>query len=359
MKQSSLLCHLDVDARGLGIGVSHHVLDRLDVHALLDQQSSEGMPQGVGRDLRITDPDAPKPLLDNAAYGLPDDAVVTPALVGDEQRVTLGEVAVGDIFLQPLDGVRMQDDDLVLIRAALELDVEDRLSLARREVADVDSLHLTSAQAVEQHQRDHQPVAAADHRLGVDTPQQPECLICHEGQFAVFGVSLTALNPGGDVVAVAAPLTESIEELKDGDEAVHRVDTLTFGLKLLLVLQHMGALRGAGVNIPPGQPPKPESDLPFVVQFGRREDIALRDPFGDYFVQLESSSHFFRILCSTQWLCNGFISFEIPMLISYFADILSLITLKWKEVSMSKILFTLGATGIMREACSAVDFQMR
>ena len=58
MKQPSLLRHLDIDARGLGIGVSHHILDRLDIHTLLDHQGAEGMPQRVRRYLRIADADA-------------------------------------------------------------------------------------------------------------------------------------------------------------------------------------------------------------------------------------------------------------------------------------------------------------
>ena len=37
-----------------------------------------------------------------------------------------------------------------------------------------------------------------------------------------------------------------------------------------------------------------KSDFPFVVLLGRREDVALRDPFGDYFVQLESRFHSFK-----------------------------------------------------------------
>ena len=41
MEQPSLLRHLDIDARGLRIGVSHHILDRLDVYALFDHQRPE------------------------------------------------------------------------------------------------------------------------------------------------------------------------------------------------------------------------------------------------------------------------------------------------------------------------------
>ena len=67
MKQSSLLRHLDIDARSLGIGVSHHILDRLDVHTLLDHQCPERMPQRMGRDLRIADADACQPALRNFA----------------------------------------------------------------------------------------------------------------------------------------------------------------------------------------------------------------------------------------------------------------------------------------------------
>lgn len=44
MEQSSLLRHLDIDARGLRIGVSHHILDRLDVYTLFDHQRSERVP---------------------------------------------------------------------------------------------------------------------------------------------------------------------------------------------------------------------------------------------------------------------------------------------------------------------------
>ena len=145
MKQSSLLGHLDVDPRCLGVRVSHHILDCFDVHTLLDQQRSEGVAQRVGRDFRVADTDAPEPLLHDAPDGLPDQTVIAPALVGDKQWIVLREVSVRDILLQPFDGVRMQDDDLVFVRAALALDVEDRLTLALREVADIDSFYFAGA----------------------------------------------------------------------------------------------------------------------------------------------------------------------------------------------------------------------
>lgn len=168
MKQSSLLCHLDIDARSLGVGVSHHVLDRLDVHTLLNQQRPEGVPQRVGRNLRVADTDTSEPLLHDAADGLPDKAVVAPAFMGNEQRIVLCKVTVCDILLQPLDGVRMQDDDLILVHAALALDVEDRLAFTFGDVPDVDALHLAGAKPVEEHQRDHQPVAASDNCFRID-----------------------------------------------------------------------------------------------------------------------------------------------------------------------------------------------
>lgn len=168
MKQSSLLCHLDINPRRLGVGVSHHVLDRLDVHTLLDQQRPEGVPQRVGRNLRVADADISEPLLHDAADGLPNKAVVAPAFMGDEQRIVLCKVTVCDILLQPLDGVRVQDDDLILVRAALALDIEDRLAFALGEIANIDSLDFAGAQTVEQHQRDHQPVAAADNCFRID-----------------------------------------------------------------------------------------------------------------------------------------------------------------------------------------------
>ena len=168
MKQSSLLCHLDINPRRLGVGVSHHVLDRLDIHPLLDHERPERMPQRVRRNLRVADTDAPQSLLHDATDGLPDKAVIAFCLMGDEQRIVLCKVTVCDILLQPLDGVRMQDDDLILVHAALALDVEDRLAFALGEIANIDSLDFAGAKPVEEHQRDHQPVAAADNCFRID-----------------------------------------------------------------------------------------------------------------------------------------------------------------------------------------------
>ena len=56
----------------------------------------------------------------------------------------------------------MQHDDLVLVRAPFALNAEDRLPSAFGEVADIDALHLAGSKPVEEHQRNHQSVAAPD-----------------------------------------------------------------------------------------------------------------------------------------------------------------------------------------------------
>ncbi len=152
MEQPSLLRHLDIDARGLRIGVSHHILDRLDVYALFDHQCPKRVPQRVRRDLWMRDADPCQSLFDDPSDRLPHEPVVALRLVGYEERSVAVEVSIGDILLQPRDRVGMQHDDLVLIRAPLALNAEDRLPLALGEVADVDTLRLAGAKPVEEHQ---------------------------------------------------------------------------------------------------------------------------------------------------------------------------------------------------------------
>lgn len=294
MEQSPLLCHLDVDARRLGVGVAHHIFDRFDVHALLDHECPEGVSQRVRGDLRMRNADPRQSLLYDSADGLALESVVAFRFVGDEQRIALGKIPVGDILLQPRNGLRMQDDDLIFVGTPLALDREDRLAFARRKVSDVDALHFAGTEPIEEHQGDHQTVAPADRRAGIDTLQQPECLIGCQRQLTVFGVSLATSDSDSDVIVIAAPFAEAVEQLEDRDKAVHGIDTLASGLQVLFVLQHMAAFRSAGVDILSAQPPEPESDLPFVVLLGRREDVALRNPFGDYLIQLESRFHSFK-----------------------------------------------------------------
>lgn len=230
MQQPSLLRHLDIDARGFRIGVFHHILDRLDVHALLDHQRPERVAQRVRRNLRMHDADASETLFDDATDRLPHEPVVAFRFMGNEERRVVVEVPVGDILLQPLDRVGMQHDDLVLVRTPLALDVEYRLSLALGEVANIDAFHFAGPQTVEQHQRDHQSVAASDDGQSIDAVQQPECLLRRKRQLAVLRMPLAAADPGGNVVVVAAPLAESIKQLEYRNEAVHCIDALAVGL---------------------------------------------------------------------------------------------------------------------------------
>lgn len=293
MEQSSLLRHLDIDARGLRIGVSHHILDRLDVYVLFDHQRPERVPQRVGRDLRMRDADAGKTLFDDPPDRLPHEPVVALRLVGYEERSIAVEVPIGDILLQPRDCVGMQHDDLVLVRASLALDAEDRLPLAFGEVADVDTLRLAGTKSVEEHQRNHQSVAAPDDGRGIDAVQQPERLLRRQRQFAVLRMAFAAADPCGDIVVVALSLAEAVKQLEDRNEAVHGIDALAVGLQLLLVLQDVPTLRRTGIDIVRRQPPEPQRDFASVVPFGGREYVALRNPFGDDFSQILRCAHFF------------------------------------------------------------------
>lgn len=219
MEQSSLLRHFDIDARGLRIGVSHHILDRLDIYALFDHQRPERVPQRMRRDLRMRDADTGKALFDDPPDRLPHEPVVALRLVGYEERSVAVEVPAGDILLQPRDRVGMQHDDLVLVRASLALNAEDRLPLALGEVADVDTLRLAGAKPVEEHQRNHQSVAAPDGGRGIDAVQQPERLLRRQRQFAVLRMAFAAADPGSDIAVVALSLAEAVKQLEDRNEA--------------------------------------------------------------------------------------------------------------------------------------------
>ena len=106
----------------------------------------------------------------------------------------------------------MQHDDLILIRTALALNIEDWLALALREVPDINSLDLAGTKTVEQHQRDHQPVAAADYGFGINAVQQPKCLLRREWQLAILGMPLAAFDAGSNILIVTMPFTKPIEE---------------------------------------------------------------------------------------------------------------------------------------------------
>lgn len=271
--------------------MSHHILDRLDVYALLDHQRTERVPQRVRRNLRMRDADAGETLLDDTSDRLPHEPIVALRLVGYEERSVAVEVPIGDILLQPRDRVWMQYDDLVLVRASLALDMEDRLPLALGEIADVDTLHLAGTKPVEEHQRDHQPVAASDDSRSIDAVQQPERLLRRQRQFAVLRMAFAAADPGSDIVVVALPLAEAVKQFEDRNETVRRIDALAFGLQVLFVLQDVPTLRRTGIDIAHRQPPEPQRDFAPVVPFGGREYVALRNPFGDDFIQVKGRSH--------------------------------------------------------------------
>ena len=275
MEQSSLLRHLDIDARGLRIGVSHHILDRLDIYALFDHQRPERVPQRMRRDLRMRDADAGETLFDDPPDRLPHEPVVALRLVGYEERSVAVEVSIGNILLQPRDRFGMQHDDLVLVCAPFALDAEDRLPLALGEVADVDTLHLASAEPVEEHQRNHQSVAASDDSRGIDAVQQPKCLLCRQRKFAVLRMAFAAADPCGDIVVVALSLAEAVKQFEDRNEAVHGIDALAVGLQLLFILQDVPTLRRTGIDIVRRQPPEPQRDFAPVVPLGGGEYVAL------------------------------------------------------------------------------------
>lgn len=275
MEQPSLLRHLDIDARGLRIGVSHHILDRLDVYALFDHQRPERVPQRMRRNLRMRDADAGEASFDDPPDRLSHEPVVALRLVGYKERSTAVEVPIGDILLQPRDRVGMQHDDLVLVRASLALDTENRLPLALGEVADVDTLRLAGTEPVEEHQRNHQSVATSDGGRSIDAVQQPERLLRRQRQFAVLRMAFAAADPCGDIVVVALSLAETVKQLEDRNKAVHSIDALAFGLQLLFVLQNVPTLRRTGIDIVRRQPPEPQRDFAPVVPFGGREYVAL------------------------------------------------------------------------------------
>ena len=212
--------------------------------------------------------------------------------MGYEERSVAVEVPIGDILFQPCDRVGMQHDDFVLVRAPFALDAEDRQSLALGEVADVDTLHLAGTKPIEEHQRNHQSVATPDGSRNIDAVQQPERLLRRQRQFAVLRMAFATADPGSDIVVVALSLAEAVKQLEDRNEAVHSIDALAFSLQLLFVLQDVPTLRRTGIDIMRRQPPEPQRDFAPVIPFGGREYVALRNPFGDDFIQVKGRSHF-------------------------------------------------------------------
>lgn len=72
---------------------------------------------------------------------------------------------------------------------------------------------------------------------------------------------LAALDPCNDVVIIAAPLAEPVEELEDRNETIYGIDAFTLGLQILFILQHMPTLRRVSIDIVGRQPPEPQRDL--------------------------------------------------------------------------------------------------
>ena len=299
MQEFTLLRHLDIDARGSGVGVSHHILDRLDVHALLDHQRSERMPQRVCREFRMRKADAGQSLLHDAADGLAYQSIVASGFVRDEERRGGIPRPVGNVLGKTLHGVGMQHDDLVLLRAAFPLDGQHRFALPLREVPEVDAFHLAGTQSVEQHQREHQPVAPPDDGRRVDRLQQPPGLLGRKRQFAVLRPATAAPDSCGDIVAVTAPLAEAVEEFHNGNEAVHRQETTPFALQVLLVLHDVPPFGRPRIDPGGRQPAEPQGQFAFVVQGRGGQNVALREPLGNYFVQVQCRSH--RFSCFKQW----------------------------------------------------------
>ena len=211
--------------------------------------------------------------------------------MGYEERRVVIEIPFSEIRFEQFDRIGMKHDDIVLVHAALALDIENRLFLALRKITDIDTLHLARTKPIEQHHRNHQSVTAADHRPGIDALQEPKCLLRRKRQFAVRRMMLAALDPCNDVVIIAAPLAEPVEELEDRNETIYGIDAFTLGLQILFILQHMPTLRRVSIDIVGRQPPEPLRDFASVILFGRRSDVALRKPFGDDFIQIKGRSH--------------------------------------------------------------------
>ena len=178
-------------------------------------------------------------------------------------------------------------------------DRDATFALPLREVPEVDAFHLAGTQSVEQHQREHQPVAPTNDGRRVDRLQQPTSLLGRKRQFAVPRPATAAPDSCGDIVAVTATLAEAVEEFHNGNEAVHRQEATPFALQVLLVLHDVPPFGRPRIDPSGRQPAKPQGQFAFVVPGRGGQNVALRDPLGDYFVQVQCRSH--RFSCFKQW----------------------------------------------------------
>ena len=145
----------------------------------------------------------------------------------------------------------------MFVDVALALDVQHILLLHRIEVANVDAGHFAGAQAIGEHQLDHQIVPCPHNGIPVDGAQQVVALLPRQRMFIVLLGTKTGLDPGRDVIVIMHGSAVLVEHFDDGDVAVDGEDGLALLLELLLVAQDVRPAGSPGIHSLLGEPPEP------------------------------------------------------------------------------------------------------
>ncbi len=169
----------------------------------------------------------------------------------------------------------------MLVHSTLALDVQDIAPVQSLEVTDIDPVHLACAQAVGEHQLDHEIIPEADNGAAVDALQQIGALLPGQRMLVVFLGAERGLDSGSNVIAVMHLAAVFIEHFDDGDVAVDGEHRLALLLEGLLVVQDVRSGRIPWIDILGGKPAVPQQYLPAVIFSGGGERIQLLDPLVD------------------------------------------------------------------------------
>ena len=287
LKEPALASHVGVDPRGRGIGVAQHILNELRIISLLNHQRSTGVTKGVSCDLGIIDTDGAEPPLDDKADGLAVDALRLDSshVIGEERIAHLILTLARCVVLEESHHLVRDHHRLVLVGAALALDVQHAHAVHQIEVTDVDALHLAAAKTVAEHQQDHQLVPLADKGGGVDALQQGAGLLACQGQLVILLLLVAALDAEGDVIAVLLPFAPRVEDLDHCHIAVDGEAALASLREAVLVVDDITPPRLPRIHSLRLEVAEPQADLTAVVTPGGWQSIRLRDPLIDYLIQ--------------------------------------------------------------------------